>query len=174
MEELFPRGSGGEPVEATGQAHARRQRAWLRQMWILTGSCAIAFGLTALWLSRVSTSLSVAEANAAATQVVRQNLVALGRGDYRAAYEQFSARYRKEVPFELFAETIDGHGPLMRGRVTVVPESSAPHRVVLHVNFEPSGDASLSAEFTLVRASGRWWIDDVSWSRNQVEPMIRA
>lgn len=176
MEGPFQGGSrgGGELEEAIHREHARRQRAWRRRMWILAGSCALAFGLTALWLTHLSTSLSVVEANAAAAQLVRQDLIALGRGDYRAAYAQFSPRYRRAMPFELFAEMIAGHGPLMRGSVTVMPESATPDRVVLHVNFEPSGPTTLTAEFTLVRAGGRWWIDDVRWGRRRAEPVIRA
>lgn len=176
MNDLFHHGPNerAEELEAAARASAQRERLWLRRMLILLVACCTAFALTALWFSHLSASLSIEEANTQATRVVREHFAALERGDLRTAYGQFSARYRKRMSFALFEQMIAGHWRILSGQVTVLPQSATPNRVVLHVGFEESSGTSLSAEFTLVRSHGRWWIDNVLWGAERVQHLIRA
>lgn len=160
-----------EEARAAREA-AARQRIWLRRMLLLlVGSC-VAFGLAALWFSRLSNSLSIRQADSEATQVVREHFAALERGDYRAAYEQFSPRYRRHISFPTFVEMVVGHWQMMKGQATVVPQPATANRVIVRVDFAKTGNTSLTAKFTLVRKNGRWWIDNVDWERKQTPHMI--
>ncbi len=138
---------------------------------LLVGSC-VAFGLAAVWFSRLSNSLSIERADSEATKVVREHFAALERGDYRAAYEQFSPRYRQQIPFPTFVQEVVGHWQMLKGEATVFPQPATPNRVIVHVDFAASGNSSLTAEFTMVRENGRWWIDNVSWQQERTPHMI--
>lgn len=149
-----------------------RQSRWMLRTFVLLIACCAAFGMAALWLTHFTTSLSIQKADSEATSVVRAHFAALDRGDFRAAYDQFSPRYRRHLPFHLFEAMVVGHWQILRGGVVVFPQSATPSRVVLHVNFEGQASMGLTADFTLVRSSGRWWIDDVSWGQQRSLPRV--
>jgi hypothetical protein len=151
--------------------HPRQGHWMLRTVVLLIVSC-VAFGVAALWLSRLTASLSIQRADSEATSVVRAHLAALERGDFRAAYDQFSPRYRRHLPFHLFEAMVMGHWQILQGGVVVFPQSATPTRVVLHVNFEAPVSMGLTADFTLIRSNGRWWIDDVSWGQQRSLPLV--
>ena len=151
-----------------------RSRRWLIALLALLGVSLIAFGVTTFWLSRLATPLAIAEADTQATSLVRAHFAALERGDFRAAYDQFSARYRDQIPFAIFREIMATHWSLLQGQVTVIPQSATPARVVLGVDFSNPAGATINAEFTLVRTAGRWWIDNVRWGRERLQHLIRS
>jgi ketosteroid isomerase-like protein len=176
MEDPFIRRPGEWPgaSQTTERAEGERQRIWLRRMLFLLVACCLAFALTTFWFSHLSTSLSIEKADAQATSVVRQHFAALERGDYHAAYEQFSTRYRRRMPFEVFVEMVVGHWKMLSGQATLFPRSQTPNRVIVHVDFAGSGSISVAAEFTVIRDNGRWWIDDVSWRRKRTPRLIET
>lgn len=176
MEDPFIRRPGEWPGESeiSEREASERQRIWLRRMLFLLVACCAAFALTTFWFSHLSTSLSIEKANAQATNIVRQHFAALERGDYHAAYEQFSTRYRRQMPFELFVEMVAGHWKMMRGQATLFPQSATPSRVIVHVDFAGRGGMSLTAEFTVIRDNGQWWIDNVSWRSERAPRMIET
>jgi hypothetical protein len=160
--------------QAAERRDAVRQRIWLRRMLFLLVTCCLAFALTTFWFSRLSASLSIEKADSQATSLVRAHFAALERGDYRTAYGEFSVRLRRRMPFRVFVTTIAGHWGMMSGQATVSPRASTPNRVVVRVNFAANEGLSLTAEFTLVRARGRWWIDNVSWTSHRVPHLIET
>lgn len=160
--------------QAVDRRDAVRQRIWLRRMLFLLVICCLAFAVTTLWFSRLSASLSIEKADSQATSLVRAHFAALQRGDYRTAYDELSARFRRQMPFQVFVTMIAGHWEMMSGRATVSPHASTPNRVVVRVNFAANEGLSLTAEFTLVRARGRWWIDGVSWTSHRVLNLIET
>lgn len=171
---LFPTGGKEpEPVRPPPEEQERNRRRQ-RQLLVLAVACCALFGLMTLWLSRLSTPLAIAEADSQATRLVREHFAALERGDFRTAYGQFTLRYRARIPFELFHRMVVERWPLLEGEVMVVPQTTTPNRVVLEVNFDEKNGSTLNAEFTLVRSSSRWWIDDVHWGRERFEHLIRT
>jgi hypothetical protein len=171
---LFPaEPEAPEPVSLPSIERQRRRR-WLLRLLVLTGACCVAFGLTTLWLSRLSVPLAIAEADSQATSLVRKHFAALERGDFRTAYEQYTSRYRDRIPFEAFHDMIAAHWHIMQGQVTVIPQSATPDRVVLDIGFSGDDGSTLDAEFILVRNASRWWIDNVRWGREREQHLIHA
>lgn len=142
----------------------------MRQTLVLLVASCVAFTLAAMWLSGISTRSSNIRADSQAVRVVQAHFEALHRGDFHAAYALFSARLRRQLPFEEFHEMMLTHIPMLRGRVSVVPETTTANRIVVNIDFSRSGDMGLTAEFTLVRNNGRWWIDDVHWGLERLRP----
>lgn len=137
-------------------------------MLTLLGAACLAFSLTSLWLARQAQHSSIRNADSQAMEVVRAHFAALDRGDFRAAYSLFSIRLRREMPFEEFQDVMQAHLPLLQGKVSVFPETTSARRVVVDIDFTGDRRMSLTAEFTLVRREGRWWIDDIHWNLNRV------
>lgn len=171
---LFPTGSEAPEPVCPPAIERRRRRRWLLRLLVLMGACCVAFGLTTLWLSRLSIPLSIAEADSQATSLVRKHFEALERGDFHTAYRQFSSRYRRRIPFETFHDLTVAHWRLMQGEVTVIPQSATPDRVVLEISFDGASGSTLNAEFTLVRNASRWWIDNVRWGRERMPHLIHT
>lgn len=146
------------------------RRQWLRAMLALLGAACLLFGLAALWLSRLSSQSVMRAADSQAMEVVQQHFEALDRGDYRAAYALFSTRLRHEMPFPVFHQVMESHQLLFEGRPSVFPEVTSASRVVVNIAFHGAEQMDMSAELTLVRAHGRWWIDDVRWSLERSRP----
>jgi hypothetical protein len=152
------------------------RKRWLRGMMILVGVFCLAFGLSALWLSHLAARTSVQNADSEAMQVVKAHFAALHRGDFQAAYALFSSRLRREMPFDEFHDVMLAHLPLLDGRESVFPETTTARRVVVDIHFIGSENMFLTAEFTLVRNGGRWWIDNIQWNIERMRPqhVIRA
>lgn len=168
---LFPEPARQEPA---GHPEAReRRRRWMRRLLVLMLGASVAFGLTAIWISRMATPLYLAEADLQAVTLMRTHLQALERGDLKTAYGQYSNRYRQEMPYEEFHEMIQDHWPVFEGRnLKMIPEAESADRVIL--DLQANGGAAAVAEFTLIRVEGRWWIDDIEWYRQHPERLIRA
>jgi hypothetical protein len=99
-------------------------------------------------------------------EVARAQIEDLAYGHLRAAYELFSARYREQVPFETWRELALTHRRIFLTRELYFDaEQDLGGRALLqaHVVVQ-SGDRYL-ARFTLIRVQGRWWVDDLHWSR---------
>lgn len=157
------------PENRHGDSAEARKR-WLRWMIALLGTSCLAFALAALWLSRVPSPASLQSADFQAEKVVRAHFAALDRGDYRAAYALFSKRLRNEMPFDQFHEIMESHLRLLQGKVIVYPATTSAGRVVVDISFRGIQPMDLTAEFTLIRNGGRWWIDNMSWNLERTRP----
>ena len=103
--------------------------------------------------------------------VVRAQLRALDRGELRPAYDMFSARYRRQVSFDIWHELFVRHWRMFHSEVVRSDElePSGPGislEIYLHGKED---DRDYRATFTLIRTDGRWWIDDVHWSEQPEE-----
>lgn len=143
-------------------------------MLILLISAGLTFSLTAAWLSHISNPLSAAEADAEAADVVRAHFAALQRGDFRAAYLQFTNRYRDAVPFDSFHNMVIAHWSLFeQRRLILLPQQQTDNRVVLETNFTDADGTTVAADFTMVRIEDRWWIDNVHWNPGLTHHLTR-
>jgi hypothetical protein len=99
------------------------------------------------------------------TRIVRQQLEALNRGEFRDAYLLFSRRYRDQVSFDLYHELVVTHSAMFRTRiVSVSHQETHGNRIVLDTRVLASDGERYVARFTLVRMENRWWIDDLRWN----------
>jgi ketosteroid isomerase-like protein len=153
-----------EPPEG-GSFDDRSYRRWFWLMAALAAVGCITFALTTLWLTRIENPLAMAQADTQATQLVEAHFAALERGDFRAAYDQFSARFRRRLSFKTFQIAMANHWRLLRGNLTLFPHAETANRVMVNIHFEGDEGTELNAEFTLIRRANRWWIDDVRWGR---------
>jgi len=151
-----------------GSAELRRR--WLRRLLVMLGASCLAFSLTSLWLSHLAQRTSIQDADSQAVNVVRAHFAALYRGDFQAAYALFSTRLRREMSFEEFQDVMQAHLPLLQGKVSVFPATASARRVVVDIDLQGGRHIDLTAEFTVVRSDGRWWIDGVHWNLNRVRP----
>ncbi len=98
-------------------------------------------------------------------EIVRAQLDDLGRGQLRAAYELFSPRYRQEVPFNEWRELVLTHWRVFRTRELRFGENQEyGGRTVMETHLTAESGDHYVARFTLIRADGRWWVDDLRWS----------
>lgn len=157
------------PGDFNGDSAEARNR-WLRWMIALLGTSCLAFAVAALWLSSFPSPASLQSADFQAESVVRAHFAALDRGDYRAAYALFSKRLRHEMPFDQFHEIMEDHLQLLQGKVIVYPARTSAGRVVVDIAFRRIQPMDLTAEFTLVRSGGHWWIDNMRWNLERTRP----
>ena len=131
-------------------------------MLLLAGLAA--FSLTTWRLARVEAPVAVEEDGSAAAGVVEAQLDALSGGETRAAYDLFSARYRREVSFEMYHHLIVSHREMFETHeLTFRRREEKGDRAVVETHTESEDGGHYVARFTLVRISGRWWIDEVRW-----------
>jgi hypothetical protein len=157
-----PEGAARAPA---ARVIAMARRGLLRQLGALLGASVAAFALTTWWLVRQENSPEWFAAGSEPAGVVREQLAALRRGELRAAYEMFSERYRREVPFEAFQELVVTHRAMFHTRVVRFRNGEqAPDRAVLNTDIVSADGSRYVARFTLLRARGHWWIDDVRWA----------
>jgi hypothetical protein len=99
-------------------------------------------------------------------ETVRAQLDDLGRGQLRAAYDLFSPRYRQQVPFDLWRQLVVTHWRVFRTReLRFGDNQESGGRAVLETHLTAESGDRYVARFTLIRAQGRWWIDDLRWSQ---------
>ncbi len=160
---IFPVGPGDEPpVEDRTGAAARR--SLLRRLLALLAVGGTAFALTTWTLVRFPSPFGTFDESGEAASVVKAHLEALGRGELRAAYEMFSPRYRAKVSFEAYHELVMTHRRIFHLReFRLSRNEETGGRAVLETNILGQNGARYVARFTLVRAEGRWWIDDLRW-----------
>ena len=142
---------------------AAGRRAFRHNLFLLLGLSLAAFTLTAWILVRVDAPFGLFSSGP--QEIVRAQLRALDRGDLRPAYEMFSARYRGQVSFDDWHRLIVSHWRMFHAEVlrSGSPMQAGPG-VTLEIYLQGADDIDYRARFTLVRAGGRWWIDDVHWT----------
>ena len=132
-----------------------------------------AFSLTTWRLARLEAPAGQAGDRSAPAGVVEAQLDALSGGEIRAAYDLFSARYRKEVSFEMYHDLIVSHLEMFETHeLTVRHREEMGDNAVVETHTESENGGHYVARFTLVQAGGRWWIDDVRWGEEGGENAI--
>jgi hypothetical protein len=157
-------------VESTGGASdedaAMRRRNFRHNLYLLLMLALAAFVMTSWILVRVDSPFGIFSAGP--QELVRAQLRALDRGELRPAYEMFSPRYRSQVSFDTWHELCMRHWRMFHASVVREETTSqfgpgATMEIFLH----GSDDKDYRARFTLIRADGRWWIDDVHWTEER-------
>ncbi len=159
---IFPVGRSGLPPE-----HERREasrRNLLRRLLALLAAGGTAFALTTWTLVRYEDPLGLLGFGSGPTSAVKAQLEAINRGELRGAYEMFSPHYREQVSFEAFEHLVATHRRMFRTReLNVSSRQETGGRAVLETHLVAESGERYRARFTLVRADGRWWIDDLRW-----------
>lgn len=154
-------------VPAPGPSDARlreARRTLLRRLRILLMTGAAAFALTAWLLVRVENPASLLPWGQGPSRVVRQHLEALNRGEFRAAYDFFSAQYRAQIPFPAYERMLATHREMFRtSEVEIAAPRMTSEHAVLETRLSAADGEHYVARFTLVRRDGRWWIDAIRW-----------
>ncbi|GEM_PF-948701 len=164
---LLPTAAGRSPE----QNEALRKRGFRQNLFLLLSFSLAAFILTAWILVRMDSPFGLFSTGP--QEIVRAQLLAVDRGQFRPAYDMFSVRYRKQVPFDLWHELIVTHWQMFHAEVVSAGETaqSGPG-VTLEIHLRDEDDTEYRARFTLIRIEGRWWIDDVRWMQEASESNI--
>ncbi len=163
---IFPAEPEGESP-GSSEAHPPREAAlrhFRRRLMALVAAGGATFALTTWLLVRFENPLARLGAGQSPAGVVKAQLEALNRGELGAAYELFSREYRRRVPFEAYHELVVTHRRLFRTReVRIASREETGERATLETHTLTESGERYVARFTLVRAEGRWWIDDLRW-----------
>ena len=167
-----PVGPGADPLQ---QRRETERRGLLRRLMALLTASGVAFALTTWTLVRYDDPFGLlgwGARPAGPTDVVKAHLEALNRGELRAAYALFSQRYREQVSFEKYRRLMLANRQMFRTReIRVSRKQESDERAVLETQLLAEGGERYQARFTLVRAEGRWWIDDLRWG---TEPALKG
>ena len=162
----------GEPP---GSPVVHDRRSLLRRLLALLTAGGVAFALTTWTLVRYDDPfgpLGWGARPAGPADVVKAHLEALNRGELRAAYALFSRQYRAQFSFEDYRRLLLSHRQIFRTReIRVSRQQESGQRALLETQILTEGGEHYQARFTLVRAEGRWWIDDVRWG---AEPALKG
>ena len=153
---------------------ASRRRRFRNNLFLLMALVLAAFTLTSWMFVRLDSPFGIFSTGP--QEIVRAHLRALDRGEVRPAYDMFSARYRKQVSFDDWHKLIVTHWRMFHAEVlrSGTLEQEGPG-VTLEIYLHGADDKDYRARFRLVRAGGRWWIDDVHWSEEDIErDLIRS
>jgi hypothetical protein len=155
-------------ADASSEDTALRRRSFRHNLFLLLSLTLAAFVLTSWILVRIDSPFGIFSAGP--QEIVRAQLRALDRGELRPAYDMFSARYRRQVSFDSWHELFITHWRMFHADVlrAETPAYSGPG-VTLEIYLRGADDTDYRARFTLVRAAGRWWIDDVHWTQEADE-----
>ena len=164
-------GHSAEPVWSPAAPHevvAQRKQGFRRNLYMLLSLALAAFILTSWILVRLDAPFGAYSSGP--QEIVRAQLRALERGQLRPAYDLFSARYREQVSFDAWRELVITHSRMFHADVvrTGTPAQAGP-RVNLEIFLHGTDEKDYRARFTLIRADGRWWIDDVHWTETSAE-----
>jgi hypothetical protein len=154
--------AGTRAADFPGDAASRR-RGFRHNLFLLLSLTLAAFTLTAWILVRVDSPFGLLSPSP--QEIVRAQILALDRGELRPAYDMFSSRYRQQVSFDIWHELIVTHWRMFHAEVlrTEEPAKSGPG-ISLEIYLRGADDRDYRARFLLIRADGRWWIDDVHWA----------
>lgn len=156
------------PQHGASTAEESRKRNLRHNLLLLLSLTLAAFALSAWILVRVNSPFGATSSGP--QELVRAQLQAVDRGQFRPAYDMFSERYRQQVSFDLWHELIVTHWRMFHGEVL---RSGAPAQtglgVTLEIHLRGSDERQYRARFTLIRRLGRWWIDDVHWAEEADE-----
>jgi len=169
--EVFPV-RAGEPWPATGavpEEVALRQHNFRRSLFAALTLALVAFTLTSWILVRVDSPFGIFATGP--QDVVRAQLRDLDRGQLKPAYDLFSPRYRSQVSFDAWHELCIAHWRMFHANV-IRADQPEPRGagVFLEIYLRGADATNYRARFTVIRADGRWWIDDVHWME---EPSAR-
>ena len=147
----------------SGMEEASRRRNLRHNLLLLLSLTLAAFVLAAWILVRLDSPFDIFSTGP--QEIVRAQLLALDRGQLRPAYDMFSARYRKQVSFDVWHKLIVTHWRMFHGKVvrTGVLAQTGPG-ATLEIHLRGADEREYRARFTLIRLAGRWWIDDVHWA----------
>ncbi len=149
------------------------QRRNLRNnLFTLLGLSLASFVLTAWVLVRVESPFGLFASGP--RDVASAQLRALDHGEMRASYEMFSAQYRKQVTFDQWRQLVVTHWRQFHAEVlsAEAPEQSG-QRVTLEIHLRGADEKPYRARFTLIRAQGRWWVDDLHWAEESDDRDLR-
>jgi hypothetical protein len=147
------------------QDHASRLRGFRHNLFLLLALSLAAFVLTAWILVRADSPFGIFSTGP--QEIVRAQLLAVGNGQFRPAYDMFSARYRQQVSFDLWHQLVVTHWRMFHADVVSSGElARTGHGVTLVIHLRDEDDTEYRARFTLIRLEGHWWIDDVHWSQD--------
>ncbi|MGD0908340.1 MAG: hypothetical protein ABSA96_12210 [Candidatus Acidiferrales bacterium] len=156
-----PRGNGRDDAEF-------RRRKFRHNLFLLLSLSLGAFVLTTWIFVRLDSPFGIFSTGP--QEIVRAQLRALDRGQLRPAYDMFSARYRGQVSYDDWHKLIVTHWRMFHAEVlrsgTLAQDGPG---VSLEIYLHGADDKDYRARFTLVRAGGRWWIDDVHWTEEDGE-----
>jgi hypothetical protein len=139
-----------------------------QNLFLLLSLTLAAFVLTA-WISvRMDSPFGIFSTGP--QKIVRAQLRALDRGELRPAYDMFSARYRQQIPFDVWHELVVTHWRMFHAEVLRAgePAQTGP-LVTLEIHLRGTDEKDYRARFTLIHLDGRWWIDDVHWAEEPDE-----
>jgi hypothetical protein len=152
----------------SGAEDETRKRNLRHNLLLLLSLTLSAFALSAWILVRVNSPFG--SSSRGPQELVRAQLRAVDRGQFRPAYDMFSERYRQQVSFDVWHELIVTHWRMFHGEVlrSGALAQTGPG-VTLEIHLRGSDERQYRARFTLIRHSGRWWIDDVHWAEEADE-----
>lgn len=147
----------------TSEDVAARRATFRRNLYVLLGLALAAFILTLWILVRVDSPFGIFTSGP--QEVVRAQLRALDLGELKPAYDLFSPRYRAQVSFDAWHELCIAHWQMFHANVVRADQPELRGAgVLLEVYLRGADAVNYRARFTVVRADGRWWIDDVHWA----------
>lgn len=164
MEEPLSLFSPGPEIAPGAEAApaASLHRATLRRLWTLAAAGGMAFALTTWMMVRIEFPRLAPDATPSG--IVRAQLDALNRGELRHAYNLFSGRYREHVTFEAYHQLVITHWRMFHTReLRFSRDDECGGRAQLEAQLLGQDGAQYVARFTLVRADGGWWVDDLRW-----------
>jgi hypothetical protein len=169
---IFP--VGGPGLRSEHERHEAARRSLLRRLLALLTAGGTAFALTTWTLVRYEDPFGRLGLGPGPAGAVKAQLEAINRGELRAAYEMFTPHYRELASFEAFEHLVATHRRMFRTReLEVSSRQETGGRAVLEMHLVAENGERYRARFTLVRAEGRWWIDDLRWGAS-AEPKIRV
>jgi hypothetical protein len=147
---------------AVHEGASERRRIFRRNSWVALSLALVAFTLTSWILVRTDSPFGIFATGPQG--VVRAQLRALDLGELKPAYDMFSPRYRSQVSFAAWHELCVDHWRMFHASVIRAdqPEPSGAS-ILLEIYLRSADDTHYRARFTVIRADGRWWIDDVHW-----------
>jgi hypothetical protein len=156
------------PRHGASNAVESRRRNLRHNLLLLLSLTLAAFALSAWILVRVNSPFG--STSNGPQELVRAQLRAVDRGQFRPAYDMFSERYRQQVSFDVWHELIVTHWRMFHAEVlrSGMLAQTGPG-VTLEIHLRSSDERQYRARFTLIRHSGRWWIDDVHWAEEADE-----
>jgi hypothetical protein len=153
-------------------AESPQRRNLRNNLFTLLGLSLASFVLTAWVLVRVESPFGLFASGP--RDVASAQLRALDRGEMRASYDMFSEQYRKQVTFDQWRQLVVTHWRQFHAEILgAEPPEQSGQRVTLEIHLRGADEKPYRARFTLIRARGRWWVDDLHWSEEPDERDLR-
>jgi hypothetical protein len=154
-------------------AESPQRRNLRNNLFTLLGLSLASFVLTAWVLVRVESPFGLFASGP--REVANAQLRAIDRGEMRASYDMFSEQYRRQVTFDQWRQLVVTHWRLFHAEVlSAEPPEQSGQRVTLEIHLRGADEKPYRARFTLIRAQGRWWVDDLHWADEPDERDLRS